>query len=134
MSYDWMDDSVDHEAERMISEIRLSKWLAKLKPPEGLSWIGRFAWMMQQQHAQALRMKRHRARKKAGLVPPPARKLTPAQKRARNRKHAQAYRDRQEKKPKPDRRASYKAWRNKRNTEEAAEAARREAQEDAGGE
>ena len=58
MSYDWMDDSVDHEAERMISEIQLPKWMANLVPPEGLSWIGRFAWMMQRQHAQALRMER----------------------------------------------------------------------------
>ena len=134
MSYDWMDDSVDHEAERMISEIQLPKWMANLVPPEGLSWIGRFAWMMQRQHAQALRMERYRERKKAGLVSPPARKLTPAQKRARNRKHAQAYRDRQPKKPKPDRRATYVAWRDKRDAEEAAERARREAQEDAAGE
>lgn len=134
MSHDLTDDSTDHEAERMIFEIQLPKWMAKLVPPEGLSWIGRFAWMMQRQHAQALRMKRYRFRKKAGLVPPPARKLTPAQKRARNRKHAQAYRDRQPKKPKPDRRASYVAWRNKRDAEEAAELARREAQEDAAGE
>jgi hypothetical protein len=134
MSHDWMDDSVDYEAERMISEIRLPRWMAKLKPPEGLSWIGRFAWIMRQQHAQAIRMKRYRARKKAGLVPPPARKLTPAQKRAKNRKHAQAYRDRQPKKPKPDRRAVYQAWRKMRDAEEAADRARREAQEDAAGE
>jgi hypothetical protein len=131
MSYDWMDDSVDHEAERMISEIQLPKWMANLVPPEGLSWIGRFAWMMQRQHAQALRMERYRERKKAGLVSPPARKLTPAQKRAKNRVHAQAYRDRQPKKPKRDHRASYVAWRNKRDAEDAAERARREAQEDA---
>jgi hypothetical protein len=126
-----MDDSVDHEAERMISEIQLPKWMANLVPPEGLSWIGRFAWMMQRQHAQALRMERYRERKKAGLVSPPARKLTPAQKRAKNRVHAQAYRDRQPKKPKRDYRASYVAWRNKRDAEDAAERARREAQEDA---
>ena len=134
MSYDWMDDSVDHEAERMISEIQLPKWMAKLVPPEGLSWIGRFAWMMQRQHAQALRMERYRERKKADLVPPPARKLTPAQKRAKNRVHAQAYRNRQPKKSKPDRRAIYDAWLLKRDAEEATERARREAQEDAAGE
>ena len=134
MSYDLTDDSTDHEAERMISEIQLPKWMAKLVPPEGLSWIGRFAWMMQRQHAQALRMERYRERKRAGLVPPPTRKLTPAQKRAKNRKHAQAYRDRQPKKPKPDRRAVYQAWRKMRDAEEAADRARREAQEDAAGE
>jgi len=109
MSHDLTDDSTDHEAERMIFE-------------------------MDQKHAQALRMKRYRFRKKAGLVPPSARKLTPAQKRARNRKHAQAYRNRQPKKPKPDRRASYVAWRDKRDAEVAAERARREAQEDVSGE
>lgn len=134
MSHDLTDDSTDHEAERMISEIQLPKWMAKLVPPEGLSWIGRFAWMMQRQHAQALRMERYRERKKADLVPPPARKLTPAQKRAKNRVHAQAYRDRQPKKPKRDHRASYVAWRDKRDAEEAAERARRMAQEDAAGE
>ena len=90
--------------------------------------------MLQQQRAQSVRMERYRARKKAGLVPPPARKLTPAQKRAKNRVHAQAYRDRQPKKPNPDRRASYVAWRDKRDAEEAAERARREAQEDVAGE
>lgn len=134
MSHDLTDDSTDHEAERMIFEIQLPKWMAKFVAPEGLSWIGRFAWMMQRQHAQALRMERYRERKKAGLVPPPARKLTPAQKRAKNRVHAKAYRDRQPKKPKRDHRASYVAWRNKRDAEEAAERARREAQEDAAGE
>jgi hypothetical protein len=44
MSYDWLDDSIDHEVERMISQIRVPKWMSKPNPPPGLSWIQHFAW------------------------------------------------------------------------------------------
>ena len=118
MNFDWLDDSIDHEVERMISEIRLPKWLAKLTPPPGLGMFAGFAWASKRHQMQLERMMRYRERKKLGLVPPRLRKLTPAQKRARNRKHSQAYRDRQPKKPKPDRVMIYGAYRQKRHEED----------------
>ena len=133
MSYDWLDDSIDHEVERMISQIRVPKWMSKPNPPPGLSWIQHFAWANKHRVKQLERMKRYRERRKAGLVLPRPRKLTAAQKRARNRKHAQAYRDRQPKKPKTDRRNVYLFWRRKHGFKDAIERARRRAQRDAEG-